>query len=282
MKKMLFRPLAAAGAALVLAPLSPLSAQSAYLPTPGAFEATPMYVYQSFEDFWMGRTRNEMLTEAVVQHTASVSVEYGLSQRFALDTTVGYTWVDTTAFGGNQENDDGMADTRVGVRWLVYDEAETTCKWAPTITLRVGGIVAGTYDEGLPWSAGDGAHGGEASLLMAKAIGQTGFGLYGEAGYRLRENPVPDDFFGLIGAYKTFGSFTVNVAYRHVQSLSGSDIGDPGFTFPALKEINQIFEAGLGYRDSGGRYYQIFGAFNVDGRNAGDKIILGASLTIPF
>jgi hypothetical protein len=74
----------------------------------------------------------------------------------------------------------------------------------------------------------------------------------------------------------------VNVAYRHVQSLSGSDIGDPGFTFPELKEINQIFEAGLGYRDSGGRYYQIFGAFNVDGRNAGDKIILGASLTIPF
>jgi hypothetical protein len=282
MKSILSCRLAAVGAVLSLAPVSTLFAQSAYLPTPQSFEATPMYVYQSFEDFWMGRTRNEMLVDPVVQHTASVSLEYGLSGRFALDTTVGYTWVETTAFGGNQENDDGMADTRFGVRWLAYDESETTCKWAPTVTLRLGGIVAGTYDEGLPWSAGDGAHGAEASILMAKAIGETGFGLYGEVGYRVRENPVPDDFFSLIGAYKTFGSFTVNVAYRHVQSLSGTNIGDPGFRFPELKEINQIFEAGLGYRDSGGRYYQVFGAFNVNGRNTGDKIILGASVTFPF
>jgi hypothetical protein len=72
------------------------------------------------------------------------------------------------------------------------------------------------------------------------------------------------------------------LAYRHVQGLSGTDIGKPDFTFPALKEINQIFEAGLGFRDSGGRYYQVFGAFNLGGRNTGDKTIIGVSATFPF
>jgi hypothetical protein len=286
MNSFIRRPLATTVALLALAPVFQVFGQSAILPAPGQFEATPMYVYQSFKDFWMGKDKAS-LPDHIVQHTASVALEYGVTDTIALDTTVGYTWVDTTAFGG-KTTDDGLTDTRIGVRWQVFDERATTCKWAPTVAFRLGGIIAGTYDTGLPvapgrpCAGGDGAHGGEASMLFTKAIADTGFGLYGEVGYRLRENPVPDDFFGLFGAYKTFGSFTLNAAYRHVQGLSGTDIGAPGFTFPALKEINQIFEAGLGFRDSGGRYYQVFGAFNLGGRNTGDKTILGVSATFPF
>jgi len=37
------------------------------------------------------------------------------------------------------------------------------------------------------------------------------------------------------------------------------DIGDPGFMtdfgFPQTKEINKNIEAGIGFRDNGGRYY---------------------------
>ena len=274
------RPLATMVALLALAPVSQLIGQSAILPAPGQFEATPMYVYQTFEDIWRGTTR-ATIPSPMVQHTATVGLEYGVTETIAFDTTVGYTRVNWDTAGGRRR-DDGMTDTRVGVRWQVFDERATSCKWAPTVTLRVGGIIAGTYDTGVPFAAGDGAHGAEASMLFTKAIGETGFGLYGEAGYRLRENPVPDDFFSVIGAYKTFGPFTLNAAYRHVQGLSGMDIGQDGFTFPALKEINQIFESGLGFRDSGGRYYQVFGAFNVGGRNTGDKAIIGVSATFPF
>jgi hypothetical protein len=274
------RPLATTVALLALAPVSHLVGQSAILPAPGQFEATPMYVYQSFQDIWRGNTR-ATIPSPMVQHTATVALEYGVTETIAFDTTVGYTRVNWDTAGGRRR-DDGMTDTRVGVRWQVFDERATSCKWAPTVALRVGGIIAGTYDTGVPFAAGDGAHGAEASMLFTKAIGETGFGLYGEAGYRLRENPVPDDFFSVIGAYKTFGPFTLNAAYRHVQGLSGMDIGQDGFTFPALKEINQIFESGLGFRDSGGRYYQVFGAFNVGGRNTGDKAIIGVSATFPF
>lgn len=280
MNRQRFSILLAAAAAASLAPAA--LGQSPWLPAEKKFEVTPRYVYQSFDTFWIRRDQRMTVPDDVVQHTATVSGEYGINQDWALDATVGYTRVDTSAFTGSNTTDDGMADTRVGVRYRVVDERAHGESWVPTVTLRVGGIIAGTYEEGLPFSAGDGAHGGEFSVLLGKSIGDFGLGFYSEAGYRVRENPVPDDFFASIGAYKTLGQFTLNVGYRHVQSLSGVNIMDPGFTFPELKEINQLFEAGLGYQDRGGRFYQIFGAFNVGGRNTGDKIIIGASVTFPF
>ena len=281
MKPLLKRLFAAAALWLPFGSLPTASAQSAWLPAEGRLEITPRYVYQSFDEFWIRRDQRMKLPDDVEQHTGTISAEYGLNQSWALDATVGYTRVETAAFGASTK-DDGLADSRFGVRYRALDERAHASAWMPTITLRAGAIVAGTYDEGQPFSAGDGAHGGEFSVLLGKAFGDTGFGLYGEAGYRLRENPVPDDFFGSIGVYKTLGSFTVNAGYRHIQSLSGVNIMDPGFTFPTLKEINQLFEAGLGYQDKGGRFYQVFGAFPMYGRNTGDKIILGVSATFGF
>lgn len=267
--------------ATALGTVLPALAQSPWLPVEGRLEITPRYVYQNFQEFWIRRDQRMKLDEDVVQHTGTLSAEYGITQDWAVDATLGYTRVDSKAFGGSN-TDDGLADTRLGVRYRIVDERDTSQNWVPTVTLRVGGIVAGTYDAGLPFSAGDGAHGGEFSMLVGKAIGGTGFGIYGEAGYRLRENPVPDEFFGLLGVYQTLGQFTLSAGYRHIQSLSGVNIMDEGFTFPELKEINQLFEAGLGFTDKGGRFYQIFGAFTLDGRNTGDKMILGISATFGF
>ena len=274
-----------AGAAVIASALglasSTACSQSAWLPPEGRFQVTPSYVYQSFQTFWMGTHRTK-LSDPVVQHSATISMEYGVAESFALDAAVGYSRVDSKAFGPTSLSDDGLSDTRLGLRWRIVDERMSRCAYAPTVTLRVGGIIAGSYEAGPPFAPGDGAHGGEFSVLAAKAFGSTGFGLYGEGGYRIRSRPVPDDAFASIGAYQTLGAFTLHVAYQHTQGLSGSDIGDPGFKFPELKEVNQIVEIGLGFTDSGKRYYQIFGALNVGGRNTGDKQIIGASASFPF
>ncbi len=129
---------------------------------------------------------------------------------------------------------------------------------------------------------GDGANGGEFSLLLGKALFDNGFGVYGNAGYRVREDPVPDEFLGSFGMFQSVGSFTLSTGYRHTQSVSGMNIGDPGFTFPELKEVTQLLEFGAGFRDPGGRYYQLFGAVSVDGQNTGDKLIFGVSFTFGF
>jgi hypothetical protein len=76
--------------------------------------------------------------------------------------------------------------------------------------------------------------------------------------------------------------FTLSGAYRHVEGLDGDDIGETGFRFSEVKEVIRNMEAGLGYRDGGGRYYQVFYARTVAGRNTGDKDIFGVSASFSF
>ena len=265
--------------------------QSAWLPAAGEFKATPGFSYSSFDQFWMGKTKvdNPPNGKSLDQYTGYLALEYGILENLAADATVAYTSTDTDAFGGDA-SDDGLADTFLGLRYRILDEQMSGLAWMPSVALRVGGVIAGSYDANKPFSAGDGAHGFEASVLLGKAFGATGFGMYADLGYRVRENPVPDDLFGSAGLYKLLGPVAVSFGYRHVQGLSGIDIGGRGFDpdrgrshgFPAVKEINQLVEAGLALTDGGGRNYQVTIAQSVDGRNTGDKVIFGVNITVPI
>ena len=263
--------------------------QSAWVPMAREIKATPGFSFSTFDEFWMKDTKidNPPNGKSLDQYTPYLSVEYGILPNLAVDGTVGYSFTDTDAFGG--DSDDGLADTHIGVRYRLVDENNAPRSWMPTLTIRAGGIIAGTYDENLPFSAGDGAHGLEGSLLFGKAF-SFGFGFYGDIGYRYRESPVPDDVFGTAGIFQQFGPVTVSAGYRHVQGLSGLDIGGTGFNpaagsshgFPALREINQIIESGVTFTDHSGRSYQFTIGGNIDGKNTGDKLILGFNATFPF
>ena len=150
--------------------------------------------------------------------------------------------------------------------------------------------IAGDYDANTPFAIGDGASGIEGSLLLAKEFGDTGFGAFGNIGYRWRVDPVPADIFGSVGIYQRIAGFTVSFTYWNTSALNGLDIGGPGFDpgagadsgFPALKEVNHIVSGGVGYTDAGGRNYLITIGNNVGGRNTGDKFIVGAFISLPF
>lgn len=278
-------------ATLCLAPLGGL-AQSAWIPEQQELRATPGFSFSTFDEFWVGRTKVKSDGD-LDQYSGYVSLEYGILKNLAADATIGYTATDTDAFdtapfGG--ASDEGLADTYLGLRYRVIDERTAGSRWAPTLTLRAGAVIPGTYDSNLPFSAGDGAHAFEGSVLFGKAIGNFGFGLYGDIGYRVRESPVPDDVFGTVGIYQQIDAFTLTVGYRHTQGLSGLDIEgagwDPGAGrssgFPALREITQIVEGGISYTDKGRRNYQITVGRSVDGRNTGDRLIVGVNVTFSF
>lgn len=272
----------------------PLWGQSAWLPAERTLLATPGFVYSAFDEFWVGETTVGPLKandEYLEQYAAFLAFEYGLAEAFALDLTVGYTWTSsTTTFG---DGDEGLMDTTFGLRFQLCEE---TPEW-PAVALRVGGTIAGTYDENTPFSAGDGADGAEASILMGKRFGDSGFGFYGDFGFRYRNNSVPDELFGSLGLLAQFPSLvtsddalTLTLGYRHVESLSGLDIMGAGFDpslgsshgFPALREINQLLQGSVGYADQGGRQYQLVVAKSLAGRNTGDKLILGFSMSFLF
>jgi hypothetical protein len=261
---------------------------SAYVPEPGEFIVTAAYQWQYYNDFWLGNKRFSLKTatgfEEQRQHSAFVTLEYGIARDFAADATIGYSWAEFHQGPGRTSlTDDGITDTTIGLRYRLVNER--VILWAPTITVRVGGIIAGSYDDAFPFSSGDGANGFETSLLLSREI-CPGFGVYGEIGYRWRDNNVPDDFFGTAGVWARYRGFIASVGYRHIEGQSGPDIGDPGFGidfgFPQVKEIQQNIEASLGYIDGGGRQYQLYFAKTLDGRNTGDKEVFGVLVSLPF
>lgn len=252
------------------------------MPYRGKSSISLVYTYQTFQDFYKGEEEASYPFGQSHQQTAFAIFEYGLTDAFAIDVTLAYSHTSTTdsptAPTGGVDN--GLADTAIGFRWRVVDEFENPS--APTLTLRVGGIVAGTYDAGLPYSAGDGASGVEAAMMFGKDFGYRDLGFYGEAGYRHRAQNVPEDLIAQLGLYKTMGNWSTDVGLRHVHALSGSDIGDPGFKFQELREIATYVEASVGHSNPAGRYIGAHFAQTINGRNTAKKTVFGLSITFPF
>ena len=266
-----------------------LRAQSAWLPEPGQLIVTPGYNFQTFDEFFAGTTRSKLPAD-LTQHTAVLTFEYGLLRDLAVDLTLGYVWTRFRPPGGPAFTSDGLTDTQLGLRFRLLDERRGGA-WTPTLSLRVGAIIAGTYDVFFaipppPINPGDGADGVEFSLLTGKTFGQSGFGVFADFGYRVRNGHVPDDLFGRAGIFQQIGPVTLGVDYRQVQALSGGDIGGRGFGtaygFPQVREVDRAIDAGITFTDRGGRGYQFTYSKTINGRNTGDKSIFGVSISLPW
>lgn len=261
--------------------LQSVPAQSAYVPARGTGSVTVGYSFYSFDEFWFGDTKAD-LPDPIEQHNVVLGFEYGVTDRLALDLTGGWAYNHFDL----QQDHDGLIDTLIGVRYQITNEFEQPGSPLPTLALRLGAIIPGTYDvltDGSFNSIGDGAAGAEVSLLFGRLIGDTGFGVYGDFGWRIRADNVPQDLFGSFGITKTlWDKVTLRAGYRVTHGLSGKDIFAPDFTFddfPEVQEILHTVEAGIGYSTQRGDYFQIFAAKTLDGKNTGDKVFVGASAT---
>lgn len=267
-----------AGASLLLLAPSPARGQAAWLPPAGQFVVGTQYVFETYRELHGARRQPVRLRDDVNQHTFSLTGEYGLGARWAVDATIGYVTTDTTAFGPGFSSDSGLADSRFGLRYGLANEFDSASAWAPTVTARVGGIAAGTYSYLSP--AGDGASGGESSLLLGKILPGLGVGLHAEVGYRVREEPVADEYFAVLGVFKRIDEVVLSAGIRHTQAVSGQNLGGRP-RWPLLKEIVDQFELGFGWVD-GPRTYQIFSAYTFDGKNTPKRLALGFGMNWGF
>jgi len=257
---------------------------SAYLPVAGRTEVTVSHTVVSFDSFWAGTrrldTRATLGSSGKDQTTTLLTIERGLSARWAADLTVGHTRAKLDAF----PSDEGRADTVVGLRYQISDELESFNRTLPTLTLRLGGIIAGDYDEGLPFSAGDGASGADFSLLFGRSLNRW-VTLLGDVGYRWRDG-APEELLGSAGVAVTCGQWVFSTAWRYEGSVSGLDIFGPGFGtaggFPQTKERNSTLQAGVGFPVGDQLYLQVYGALTLNGRNTGDKRIAGLAASMGF
>jgi hypothetical protein len=261
-------------------------ATTAWLPQAGTGSLDASFVASTFDSFLLATKESASpLGGSVDQYAFRVGVQYGLTDSLAFDASTGYAWVQDDGFTGL--DDQALDDSRIGLTLgLTKDEGSI-----PALAIRAGAIIAGTYDTNAPYSLGDGANGGEVSILWGKSLGDSGFSILGDVGYRWRGEDVPEDFFFSAGIAKSIffsGGDSVNLyaGYRQTQGQSGGDIGAPGFGqtfgFPQTREEQQGLDFAVGYTDVGGRTYTVGYSHVIEGRNTPQRDVVSVSVNIPF
>lgn len=268
------------------------SAANAYLAAPGTGSLNPVASVQWAKDFWFD-DNPATLPGHLTQTTMGVDGEYGLAPNFAADFSAGYSWVNYQ--GGNlggivltrdgRETRAGTTDYRVGLSWRLLDEFESFAEAAPTVTVRLGGIIAGDYDTGFLNAVSDGADGVEAGVMFGKILLAHNAGIQGEFTYRWRSSSVPDEWEASFGAFKTVKGLTLSAGLRQKVAVGGIDILGPGFTldrFTDVREKNLTAEVGVALKVVGDHSLRLGYARTLDGENTPKKNVVVVATTFSF
>ena len=248
---------------------------SPWVPEPGKLSITTFYVYDTFQDYRPGAVRGR-LPEPYKQYTGYTFFEYGLRHNLAIDLESGYT---STDFRGSGLG--GIVDTSIGARWQVKQGESYV------VTVRGAAIIKGGYDitRAANFSPGDKASGVLGSVMLGNNWKHNMF-TFVETGYRVRQNPVPQDFFGTAGVGKGWRYFTTSTSYQTSRSINGVDIvgaapkWSPYFNptlFPATKKIFGAMDFNATVRMKSGINFGFNYSKILHGRNVGIKDVFAVS-----
>lgn len=261
-----------------------LFGSNAYIPAPGTGNLHPVASLQWARDFWFD-DQQATLPGYLTQTTAGLDAEYGLAENWSVDLSVGVSNVNYQGGPLNgavltQDNTfsrQGLTDTKVGLSWRIVDEFASIHEATPTLTLRLGAIIAGNYDTGFINAVSDGADGYEIGLKFGKLFLGANAGLYGDFGYRWLSSSTPDEWEASFGIFKTSGQFTYSLGLREKQSVGGIDILGPGFSldrFTDVREKNRTAEIGLTWNWRPATTLSMGYAHTLDGENTPKKNVV--------
>lgn len=261
-------------------------ANSAWLPPLGTTELSTFFLYETFDSFVADGTEGAMGESAAIM-SAGVSAQHGLCEDLALDLWVGYS---VGSLGTDERG--GLSDTRLGLRYRVLDEFRSDDA-VPTVSLRLGLVAPGAYTAtGKSMIApGDGAWAGEISVLFGKAWVDSGFGVYGDAGFRARlgttefddpEQSVPHQMFASLGVYSALpADLYASLAIRHENTLGGGEISGVQH-FSGLSKRTESLELGFGGAVAEGHSLNLHFGYVLAGKNVAKKIVGGLGYTFSF
>jgi hypothetical protein len=218
-----------------------------------------------------------------------LTLQYGITKKWAADLAVGYTSLGWRYFSGDEQpqSTSGLMDTSFGIRYQIFKESETESAWLPTLTLRVGAVLPGTYSQDFTFAPGVRSAAVEPELLVRRHFGWTGLGFYGDALFRWNRTTANDQYIAAAGLFQQIKGWELQAGYRHLGSVSGEDIvlyADRSIDYPvAVRENSDSVEAGFNYTTSKRHWqYGFYTRTVLDGANSDGKFWFGGYLNIPF
>jgi hypothetical protein len=219
-----------------------------------------------------------------------ITLQYGLTEKWAADLAVGYTTAAWRYFSPNfaAQSTTGLMDIAFGVRYQAFNEAEADSPWVPTLTFRAGAVLPGSYDQNFAFAPGDRSAAIEPEILLRKHFGWTGLGFYGDTLFRWNRTTHNDHYIVMVGLFQQIKNWELDFGYRHLGTTQGEDIVLDTTTrqifYPRMiRENNDSLEAGFTYTTSKRRIQYGFYTRTVwDGANTDGKFWVGGYINIPF
>ncbi len=267
-------------AAALLAAATPALALdlNGFLPARGSGSLAFSVTREGYDEFFVGETKvsDPGVGEVDIQ-TISVWLQWGITDDFAIVANVPYVDADSDGLGGFSEN--GLQDLEVlgKYRFLLVDSGATRHSLLGALGAR---MPISDYEANLPVDIGDGTTDGLARLVYQFETGRFYFSQ--QVGYDLRGDDAPDGFPLYTELGLTRGRVTVSGFYSNYIADDGTDIGDPGFTFPSNQEEFQRGGGKIYARISDRLGLSLVGFTTFDGRNTGDLSGFSAGINVDF
>ena len=272
----------------------------AELPEKGEFVVGAVYQESEAYHIWAaGRYHNvswpsggESYGNDVTQ--GYIALQYGITERWAFDLNVGYASSGWRFYdNGSMKSTSGLMDTSFGVRYQIYNETNVASPWVPTLTFRAGAVLPGTYNQDFTFAPGLRSAAIEPAFLLRKHFGWPGLGFYGDGLFRWNRTTHNDQYIIASGFFQEIKGWEIDLGYKHLQTLSGSDIiypvdpasnGGYNIIYPRdPRENYDAVECGFSYTTATHHWRYGFHLSSVlDGNNTDAKFGVGGSIDIPF
>jgi hypothetical protein len=234
-----------------------------FLPAQGQGDVAISYTSEGYDEFWVGDMKvSDPGVGEVEIDSISVWVQWGLTDDLAIVANLPY--IDASSDGLGRFEDKGWQDLSALLKYRF---------WASGPHSLVGGAGVRTavqdYEANLPVDLGDNTT--DVLFRLVYLYNSGPFYFSQQVGYDVRGEDAPDDFPLYTELGYTAGRVTYGGYYSQLIADGGTDIGDPGFTFPSNQEEYSKAGAKVYARltDRVGLSAVYF--FTLDGRNTGDS-----------
>ncbi len=220
------------------------------------------FTSEGFDEFWVGDSKvSDPGVGQVDRRSVSLWVGYGLTDRITLNASLPYIDVDSNGLAGFKER--SAQDVAVLGKYRLGSVGQT---------VRNDFVVAGglrtavsDYATDNPGDVGDGTT--DVLFRLVYQLNYRRFYASQQVGFDLRSAEAPNGFPLFTEMGIGFGRVTLSGFYAKQIADGGTDIGQPGFTFPGLNDESDRVGAKIFARVTEGLGVSLAGHVTLDGRN---------------